>query len=202
MATDEIRRRLVHVSGAFVPLTYLVDATFLSGTLLTWDRVRLLYLLASAVAVGLEFFRLVVGLEWWVYRRLTREYEQTNPAGYVLYAVGSAIAALAFEPRVAIPALLALALVDPLSGLLSTRGHRRTKRPTVLAVTFLASFALGVAFVPLSAAALGGLAVTVADGVKPSIGTVVLDDNFTIPVAASVAIRVGVAYLPATPTLV
>jgi dolichol kinase len=53
-----------------------------------------------------------------------------------------------------------------------------------------------------SAAALGGLAVTVADGVKPSIGTVVLDDNFTIPVAASVAIRVSVAYLPATPTLV
>jgi dolichol kinase len=202
MATDEIRRRLVHVSGALIPLAYLLDATLLAGTVLTWPRVRLLYLLASVAVVALEFFRLVVGLEWWVYRRLTREYEQTNPAGYALYAVGSTIAALAFEPRVAIPALLALALVDPLSGLLSTRGHRRTKRPTVLAVTFLASFALGTAFVPLSAAALGGLAVTVADGVKPSIGTVVLDDNFTIPVAASVAIRVGVAYLPATPTLV
>jgi dolichol kinase len=202
MATDEIRRRLVHVSGALIPLAYLLDATLLAGTALTWPRVRLLYLLASVAVVALEFFRLVVGLEWWVYRRLTREYEQTNPAGYALYAVGSAIAALAFEPRVAIPALLALAVVDPLSGLLSTRGHRRTKRPTVLTVTFLASFALGTAFVPLSAAALGGLAVTVADGVKPSIGTVVLDDNFTIPVAASVAIRVGVAYLPATPTLV
>jgi dolichol kinase len=202
MATDEIRRRLVHVSGALIPLAYLLDATLLADTVLTWPRVRLLYLLASVAVVALEFFRLVVGLEWWVYRRLTREYEQTNPAGYALYAVGSAIAALAFEPRVAIPALLALALVDPLSGLLSTRGHRRPKRPTVLAVTFLASFALGTAFVPLSAAALGGLAVTVADGVKPSIGTVVLDDNFTIPVAASVAIRVGVAYLPATPTLV
>jgi len=202
MATDEIRRRLVHVSGAFVPLTYLVDATFLSGTLLTWDRVRLLYLLASAVAVGLEFFRLVVGLEWWVYRRLTREYEQTNPAGYALFMIGSAIAALAFEPRVAIPALLALSLVDPLSGLLSRRSHRQVKRPFVLAVTFLASFGLGAAFVPLAAAALGGVAVTVADGIKPSIGGVVLDDNFTIPVAASVAIWIGTAYLPATPTLV
>jgi dolichol kinase len=202
MGTDEIKRRLVHVAGALIPLAYLADAALLSGDLLTWDRVRLLYLVASVAAVGLEFFRLVVGLEWWVYRRLTREYEQTNPAGYALFAIGSAVAALAFEPRIAVPALLALALVDPLSGLLSRRGHRRLKRPSVLAVTFLTSFALGAAFVPLPAAALGGVAVTVADGVKPSIGGVVLDDNFTIPVAASVAIQVGVAYLPATPRLV
>jgi dolichol kinase len=199
MVADEIKRRLVHVAGAVIPLAYLADAAFLSGDLLAWERVRMLYLLASAVAVGLEFFRLVVGLEWWVYRRLTREYEQTNPAGYALFVVGSAIAATAFEPRVAVPALLALSLVDPLSGLLSRRDHRRVKRPFVLVVTFLASFALGAAFVPLPAAALGGVAVTVADGVKPSVGGVVLDDNFTIPVAASVAIQAGVAYLPATP---
>ncbi len=202
MPTDEIKRRLVHVAGALIPLAYLADPILLSGDLLTWDRVRLLYLVASVVAVGLEFFRLVVGLEWWVYRRLTREYEQTNPAGYALFMVGSAIAALGFEPRIAIPALLALALVDPLSGLLSRRGHRRVKRPSVLAVTFLASFAIAAAFVALPAAILGGVAVTVADGVKPSIGGVVLDDNFTIPVAASVAIRAGVTYLPEAPSLV
>ncbi|MFB6229366.1 MAG: dolichol kinase [Halobacteriales archaeon] len=202
MTTDEIRRRLVHIAGAGIPLAYLADATVLSGELLTWERVQFLYFLASVVAVTLEFFRLVVGLEWWVYRRLTREYEQTNPAGYALYMLGSAIAALAFDPRVAVPALLALSLVDPLSGLLSRRSHRRVKRPFVLVVTFLASFALGAAFVPLPAAALGGVTVTVADGIKPSIGGVVLDDNFTIPVAASVAIRVGIAYLPATPSLV
>jgi dolichol kinase len=202
MVTDEIRRRLVHVAGAGIPFAYLADAAVLSGEILTWERVRILYLLASVVAIGLEFFRLVVGLEWWVYRRLTREYEQTNLAGYALFMIGSAVAALAFEPRVAVPALLALSLVDPLSGLLSRRSHRRVKRPFVLAVTFLASLALGAAFVPLPAAAFGGIAVTVADGVKPSIGGVVLDDNFTIPVATSVAIRVGIAYLPATPSLV
>jgi dolichol kinase len=202
MATDEIKRRLVHVAGALLPLAYLVDATLLSGGTLTWHRLRILYLIASAVAVGLEFFRLVVGLDWWVYRRLTREYEQDNPAGYALFMIGSAIAALAFEPRVAIPGLLALSLVDPLSGLLSRRDHHRVKRPSVLAVTFLASAMLAAAFVPLAAAVLGGVAVTVADGVKPSIGGVVLDDNFTIPVSASVAIHLGVRYLPATPGLV
>lgn len=201
MPTDEIKRRLVHVSGVLLPLGYLADAVVLSGDILTWERLGVLYLLASAVAVGLEFFRLVVGLEWWVYRRLTREYEQTNPAGYALFMVGSAIAALAFRPRVALPALLALSLVDPMSGLLSRRSHRRTKRPSVLGITFLASFALGAAFVPLPAAALGGIAVTVADGVKPSLGGVVFDDNFTIPVAASAAIQVGVTYLPDAPSL-
>jgi len=199
MGTDEIKRRLVHVAGAVLPLAYLLDAALLSNEFLTWERLQLVYLVASVAVVGLEFFRLVVGLEWWVYRRLTREYEQTNPAGYALYVVGSAITALAFEPRVAIPGLLALALVDPLSGLLSRRGRRRVKRPFVLGVTFALSSAIAVAFVPLPAAILGGLAVTVADGVKPTVGDVVLDDNFTIPVAASVAIWLGTAYLPATP---
>jgi len=203
MAADEIRRRLVHVGGAVVPLAYLIDLHLLATVdLVTWPRLRVLYLAGSVLAVVLEFFRLVVGVEWWVYRQLTREYEQENPAGYALYTVGSAIAALAFEPRVAIPALLALAVVDPMSGLLSRRSYRRIKRPTVLVVTFLLSGIFAAAFVPLPAAALGALAVTVADGVKPTVGDVVLDDNFTIPVGASLAIWLGVTYLPGSPALV
>jgi len=200
-AADEIARRAVHVGGAAFPLAYLADIHLLAGDVVTWPRLRLVYLLAAAVAVGLEFVRLAVGLEWAVFRRLTREYEQDNPAGYALYAVGSAIAALVFDPIVAVPALLALAIVDPLSGLLSRREHRRVKRPSVLGVTFALSVIIAAAFVPLPAAILGGAAVTVADGVKPAIEGVVLDDNFTIPVGASVAMWVGVAYLPATPTL-
>lgn len=203
MPADEIRRRLVHVGGAIVPVAYLIDLHLVAGVdLLTWPRLRLLYLAGSLLAIALEFVRLVGGVEWWVYRQLTREYEQTNPAGYALYTVGSTIAVLTFEPAVAIPPLLSLAIVDPISGLLSRRDHRRMKRPRVLAVTFLLSFAFAAAFVPQSAAVLGGLVVTVADGVKPAVGGVVLDDNFTIPVGASIAIWLGVSYLPDVPTLV
>lgn len=202
MQLEKIGRRLVHVGGAIFPLAYLGDLHLLEGALLTWPRLRLVYLAGSALAIGLEFFRLGFGVEWWVYRKLTRDYEQSSPAGYAFYTVGSTLAVLIFAPHVAIPALLALAFVDPISGLLTQRSHRRIKRGRVLFVTFLLAFALGTLFVPVPAAILGAVAVTVADGVKPTIGGYVLDDNFTIPVSASTAIWIGVEFLPATPILV
>lgn len=201
MDWETLGRRLIHAGGAVVPLAYLVDSTFLAGAYFPWPRLQVVYLAGSLLAVALEFFRLGVGVEWWVYRRLTREYEHSNPAGYALYTVGSTVAVLAFAPRIAIPAVLALAVVDPISGLLARRGHRQIKRPRVLAVTFLLSLALGAWFVPLPAATLGAIAVTVADGVKPTIGGYVLDDNFTIPVGASTAIWLGVEVLPTSTIL-
>lgn len=192
MSTDEAARRVVHVGGAVFPLAYLADLHLVTGAdVLTWPRVRVIYLVGSALALVLEAVRLGVGLDWWIYDRLTRSYEQDNPAGYALYTVGATIAVVVFEPRIAIPAVLALALVDPISGELSRRDHRRTKRPFVLGVTFVLSTLIALAFVPPLAAALGGLAVTVADGVKPTVASYVLDDNFTIPVSASIAIWAG-----------
>ncbi len=197
MTTDEAARRLVHVGGAVFPLAYLIDLHVLpNADLLTWPRLQVVYLLGSALAIILETVRLGIGLDWWIYRRLTRDYEQDNPAGYALYTLGATVAVVVFEPPIAIPAILALAFVDPISGALSRRGHRETKRSSVLAVTFALSAVLALAFVPLPAALLGGVAVMVADGVKPTIAGYVLDDNFTIPVAASVAMWAGLQAIP------
>ncbi len=53
--------------------------------------------MALVVVCVLEAVRLTTGLDWVVYDRLTREYEQDNPAGYALYIVGIAIVAFAVE---------------------------------------------------------------------------------------------------------
>lgn len=180
MVDDELGRRLVHVSGAVFPGLYLVE-------LVTWPQLRLVYLAGTALAVGLETLRLVVGVEWWIYRELTREYEVDNPAGYALYVVGSALVILAFEPRIALPAVLALAIVDPVSGLLSTAERRTVKRPAALAVTFALTGAIAVVFVPLPAAIAAAAATTVADGATPMVAGYVIDDNIGIPVGAALA---------------
>ena len=180
MVAPELGRRLVHVSGAAVPALYLAG-------LLTWPELRLVYLAGTAVAVALEALRLVAGLDWWAFRELTREYEADNPAGYALYVVGSAAVVLAFEPRVAVPAVLALALVDPVSGVLSAPERRPVKRPRVLAVTFAMAGAIAAAFVPLPAALAAAAATTVADGATPVVGGYVVDDNLGIPVGSAVA---------------
>ena len=180
MAERELGRRLVHAAGGFPVGLYLLGW-------LSWPEVRALYLVGIALTASLEAARLVVGLDWRVFRELTREYERDNPAGYALYVVGSAVVALAFAPQVAVPAVLLLAVVDPVSGLLSAAERRPVKRPRVLAVTFALSAVVAVLFVPLHAAVAGAALATAADGATPVVHGHVIDDNLGIPIGAGVA---------------
>ena len=200
MTAGEVPRRLVHASGAIVPALYLVNVV-------TWGQVRAIALVATAVGLLLEGIRLYGPSDWAVmetldrvvYRRLIREYEQTNPGGYLLFLVGGTIVALAFEPRIAVPAFLMLTIADPLAGVLGSGGLSGAKRPFVLGVTFTVSLGLALPFVPPFPALLGAITATVADGVKPVVAGYVLDDNLTIPVGAAIAIWVGLRLAPGLP---
>jgi len=178
---NEVARRLVHASGATIPGAYvLFDAV-------TWQYVRWVLIAGTVVTVMLEALRLFAGLEWIVYDKLTREYEQDNVAGYALYVFGGTLVGLVFEPRIAVPAILMLTLGDPVSGLLGSGELRKIKRWPVLAAMFTTCFLLAYPFLPLHAAAIAAVAATLADGVKPVVATYVIDDNLTIPIAAALA---------------
>jgi len=178
---NEVARRLVHASGAVIPAAYVfVDAV-------TWEYVRWILIAGTVVTVALEALRLLAGLEWVVFDKLTREYEQDNLAGYALYVFGGTLVGLAFDPQVAVPAMFMLTLGDPVSGLLGSGELRTIKRWPVLVAMFATCFALAVPFLPLHAAALAAGAATLADGVKPVVATYVIDDNITIPIAAALA---------------
>ncbi|MBX0286744.1 dolichol kinase [Haloarcula salinisoli] len=193
--TDEVARRLVHATGAAVPLGYL-----LGGDLVSWRVVQLFLSVALVVVVALEFLRLSVGLDWAIYERLTREYEQDNPAGYALYIVGMAVVAWAvavgLPVAVAVPAMLMLAIGDPISGLLGSTEASSVKQLWVLLVMFGVCTLLAAPFVSTAAAVLGGVAATFADGVKPTIAGYVVDDNLSIPVFGAVAMWVGLVAVP------
>ena len=187
---EELKRRLVHASGTLVPLIAIVDPS-------RWELVQGLFVAGAVIAVVLEIVRLYVGLDWVVYDRLTREYEQDNLAGYALALISVAVVAVAFDQSVAIPAILMLTIGDPISGLLGSGELRTAKQAYVLLTMFgvclLIAAGLGVPTVP---AVLGALAATAADGLKPVVAGYVIDDNLTIPLAAAVAIAAGIRYLP------
>ena len=67
---DELKRRLVHASGSGLVALYLLAQELDLG--LTWEWFRVLMVVLALGALGLEFLRLRVGLEWWIYERLTR----------------------------------------------------------------------------------------------------------------------------------
>jgi dolichol kinase len=184
---SELQRRLVHASGSLPPLAYLAGVV-------AWPAVVGLFVVAALVASVLETLRLGVGLDWAVYDRLTREYEQDNPAGYALYTYSMAAVALVFPPPVAVAGMLMLAVGDPISGTLGSAEVGEIKSTTTLAAMFGVCLALAlVTFVvagvgPLSTwvavGAAGAAGATVADGVKPVIAGYVVDDNLSIPPVA------------------
>jgi dolichol kinase len=195
LRTPEVERRFVHMTGALAPASYLLGV-------LSWRQLGIALLGCSLLAAALEIARLSGALDLAIYDRLTREYEQENLAAYALYVFSFTLVVLLFEPRVAVPATLALAIADPVSGLLGSGELRDVKEGYVLLATFGIATGIAAFFVPPVPAVLAGLATTVADGVKPTVRGYVLDDNLTIPPAAAVAMTVGLeltARLPALP---
>jgi len=178
------------MSGTTVPLAYLFGPD-----LVTWQVVQAFLGVALALVVVLEYLRLSVGLDWAIYERLTREYEQDNPGGYALYIVGMAAVAgsvsFGLPVDIAVPAMLMLAIGDPISGLLGSTDASNVKQAWVLLVMFGVCTLLAAPFVPVGPAVLGGVAATFADGVKPTVAGYVVDDNLSIPVLGAVAMWVG-----------
>lgn len=182
---DELKRRLVHASGAGLVALYLLANSLELG--LTWRRFQILMVLLAAGALALEFVRLQIGLDWRLYDVLTREYEQDNPAGYALYMISMTAVVVVFPSEIALPAMLMLALGDPISGAVSDDTLKRVKHPKVLVAMFVVSTAIALAFLPLAAALAAALGATLADGVTLEIRTYIIDDNLTIPIYAATA---------------
>jgi len=183
-------RRLAHLSGTLVPVAYLADV-------LSWEVTRYLLAAGAVVAVVLELIRLQMGLDWAIYDRLTREYEQENPAGYALAVVGAALVGWAFVPRIAVPALLLLTIADPIAGILNSVENVDRRKPWwVMAATFAVALAIAVPFLPLRAAVPVGAVVVAADALKPRIYGFVIDDNFSIPVGAAVTGWLALEFVP------
>ncbi len=197
---SEYSRRAVHATGVGMPLIYLLGVV-------SWDQLRLFMIGVTLIVFGLEFLRLVVGINHRIYDELTRAYEQDSVAGYALYMTSMTVVALLFGPVVALPAILMLALGDPVSGMLGKNGPHEHKRLGVVAVMFVVCVLLAAPFtIPWAgvaigavAAAVGGVLAAVADGVKPIIRGVAVDDNLTIPPAAAVGIA-GVFWLAGVDT--
>lgn len=176
---DELKRRLVHASGSGLVALYLLAGFLAVG--LTWTGFRLLMITLSIGVLVLEVLRLRVGFESWVYEKLTREYEQDQFAGYGYYMLSMTAVVLVFPPKIALPAMLMLALGDPVSGYLSDDSLRRVKPPKVFVAMFVVSTLIALPFLPPAAAIAAAVGATIADGVTVKIGAYIVDDNLTIP---------------------
>lgn len=189
----DLERRAVHLSGSLVPLAYLAEV-------LSWRTIQFVLAAGAAIAIGLETIRLLVGLDWAIFDRLTRPYEQDNPAGYALAVVAAALVGWVFAPEIAVPAILMLTVVDPVAGLLSDVDEvdsvDQVKSLWVMAATFGVALLVALALLPLRAAMPVAAVVVIADAVKPRVFGFVIDDNASIPLSAAIVAWAVLSYAP------
>ena len=194
----EFERRVVHASGTLYPVPYLLGW-------ISWATTGWLLIGSVVVAAVLEALRLTdsVGPLDPLYDALVREYEADGIAGYALYQVGMAAAALAFAPVFAVPAMWMLSVGDPVSGSLGENTATEPKRLPVVAAMVFVCFGIAVpyaipAFGPdpgVIVALAGAVPAAVADGLPPLIRGVAVDDNLTIPPAAATGMCLATALI-------
>jgi dolichol kinase len=185
LSEDDLGRRLVHVAGTAFPALLVVP-------FIKWWQIVGLMLAVTVATLILEVARLGFGLHLFLFDYL-REYEENSPAAYLLFMGSASTVAVAFEPRIAIPAILMLTLADPIAGTASVGELRRVKRPRALATMYLACALLALPFLhedPL-AVVLGGFGGMIADGVKPTVRGMVIDDDLTIAPVGAAGIWLG-----------
>ncbi|NYT02328.1 MAG: hypothetical protein GKC10_06210 [Methanosarcinales archaeon] len=187
----EIRRKTIHITGLSVPIGLVLLGQMITAALIAT---------AMAVAIVLETMR----LRGQIRLPEVRDSEKDRVAGYVYFIFGALLTVLLFRPAIALTAMLMLSLGDAASGIIGSvlRGsnvrdqsslpgaRRRIKPLPVVLGMFLVCLALGylssaLTLLPFAVYLAGALGATLADSVPVFLRGSVVDDNFTIPIYAS-----------------
>ena len=177
----EILRKMLHLTGAAVPLLYRVSAT---GTMLLLAAAIAAYLLFEVCRVNGVVVPILHRLSRVVIRRHERRHIAVGP---LTLALGILVALACVPPRIGLPCVLIAVVADSLAAVIGERWGRlrwpynRRKSVQGSAAFFVAAFLCAGAYVPLTQAAFMA-------GVGALIESLPVDDwdNFLTPVGTAV----------------
>jgi dolichol kinase len=175
-------RTLFHLSGAFIPLLYLLcgEPLVLALTLSALALVALAEVLRIKGRLNLAF----------VQRRLKTE-EMKRPTGSFFYLISCLATILLFPRPIAVASILVLAIADPLSSLIGSRWGRTPffgKSAEGTGVFFFSSLLILACFrFPWSHFAPAAGAAAAAELFSSRF----VDDNLTIPLVCALALTVA-----------
>ena len=177
-------RRIFHAASGIVVALVPPVLGLGRGTVI-WILAPLLALAVAADAVRLRRPR-INALFFTLFPSLASPREATRISSSTWYLAGVLLAYALFPGRLVMPAILVLALADPLAGSIGrVWGRRRLGKGTILgsAVFLAVSAAVLSGFVEPAAALVAALMVTVIEVVPWE-----LDDNLTVPLVAAGAL--------------
>lgn len=178
---SEFKRRVVHISGSILPISYLIleNQVSMIGVLL------LVTLIGSAV----ELIRLKTDYLNNHLSNLVRDYERDGVAGYYYYLIGMLIAWIVFEPQIAMVSTLCLTISDPIGGILDNLYQSKILKATgvfmssliISLIVYLSYYTYNIEAV-VAMIIVASLSATYADYTSIEFRGDIVDDNLLIPV--------------------
>ena len=195
-----VKRKLFRMVGLLFPILYL-----LSGLLLAppYDRIPVLVLLGLFISwmIFLEYWRFKnPKVNRWLFEHFkgyTKDKEIARISTTTLFLIASALTILVFPPGVAIASVLFLTVGDPVAEIVGVSyGRLKILRGKTLEGTLAGAAACLLAGAPLLLVDRLGLDLpTLAIGAAAAAITELLpfpiDDNFTVPLGASLAMLIA-----------
>lgn len=187
--TLEIRRQIFHLlMGALIVVLYQIK-------ILTINIVFIIFLIG--LIFSLISFKYRIPVIYWFLKNLEREQDlKENPGkGTMMYITGVLIVLLLFDEKIALAAIMILAVGDSVSHMVGKYFGKRKYRlenPKHIEGTavgiFLASIAASL-FVSSTLAFLGSAVAMVTEAIELRIGKTMIDDNLVIPVIAGLVMH-------------
>ncbi len=180
----ESARKLIHLTGALIPLLYLFLNLTKPQALLILGSLALPFLAADL----LRLWRPTVNL-WFLrwFHGAMRPGEESRPTGATYYLLACFLTIVLFERTVAAAALLILACADTAASVVGQAlgGYRLAQGKTLSGtLAFLVTaFLVTLPFFPPAIALGGAFIAAVAESLPLR-----LDDNLTIPLSAGISI--------------
>ena len=177
----QVLRRLFHISGAIIPLTYLARG---KGAALALGALIFLLLIVA------EVLRLKGVLDPSFVKAQLKEKEAKGLTGSLFYVASCMLTMLFFDKPIALASMFVLVISDPLSSIVGSRWGRcrllgKSLEGTV--VFLLSSVVILTCFRFGPAAVIGGAAAGAAAELFSPRFT---DDNLTIPLATALVVWV------------
>ncbi len=191
-----IKRKLFRMVGLLFPIVYLLSGLALPAW---YDRIPVLLILALFIGwmLFLESWRFRnPKVNRWLFERFkgfTKEKERDRVSSTTLFLTAAAVTIILFPRGVAMPALLFLTFGDPVAEIVGVNyGKLKVLRGKTLEGTLagaVACFLAGACLLPVESLGLTipVLLVGAAAAALTELMPFPVDDNFTIPIGAGIA---------------